>query len=452
MTASRPVRPASILVAALVLTVGGACGGSDGKTAQPALQARVLAVGLPGAGPVTSVGRFLPGGPINDNVAFKAFTDPGRVLDADRILVGSASNFGAPMAVPDEMPGSIVSIDPSTPGVLTVPAQFAASGGQATALDGKVQLYSSQSSAFLNGVTNPKADTANQPAVSNILDISINNAFGRLWPANSPQGPAKPGTSTILDPGGMPLAGAPDAQAGGVFLGSMTDRRPEQLSPGGLDAGAVGTAFIGRAVDGSGRAVFAVVTADGAVVQAHSEQGVDGLAPKGTISDLRNRPDSAQLHVGTVLKYYTADPVLYVSDPVANQILGITMPKDGTGKVRTIGGVVHYKSPAFDMPVDLAPTLSEANHRDWSSNTTLAELADIYVLNRGNNTITRMKVDGTVIATRTVTLTGNKALGRAKVNGIATSMDGSKIYVTVTGTLPGYSQDGAVLELASFTS
>ena len=111
-----------------------------------------------------------------------------------------------------------------------------------------------------------------------------------------------------------------------------------------------------------------------------------------------------------------------------------------------------YKSAAFDMPVDLAPTVSEANHRDWSSNTTLAELADIYVLNRGNNTITRMKVDGTVIATRAVVLPGNKTLGKAKLNGIATSMDGSNIYVTVTGTLPGYSQDGAVLELPAFTS
>jgi len=411
-----------------------------------------VAVGLPGAGPVTSVGRFLPGGPINDNTAFKPFTEPGRMLDPNRILVGSASNFGAPPAVPDEMPGSVLSIDPSGTAVLTVPSQFAAAGAQASTLDGKVQLFSADSPAFVNGVTNPRADTANQPGVSNILDISINNAFGRLWPANSPQGPARPGTSTVLDPGGMPLAGAPDAQAGGVFMGSMTDRRPDQVSPGGIDAGAVGTAFIGRSVDGSGRAVFAVVTADGAVAQAHSEQGVDGLAPRGTISDMRNRPEAAQLHAGAVLKYYTANPVLYVSDPVANQIVAISMPKDPTGKVRTMGTVEHYKSPAFDMPVDLAPTLSEANHRDWSSNTTLAELADIYVLNRGNNTITRMKVDGTVIATRPVELPGKKSLGKAKVNGIATSIDGSKIYVTVTGTLPGYNAEGAVLELPAFTS
>lgn len=437
------------LLALLPLALGAAC--SSGTPAQASVQARVVAVGLPGAGPVTSVGKFLPGGPINDNATFKAFTEPGRMLDPNRILVGTATNFGAPMAVPDDMPGSILSIDPSGSDVLTVPAQFAAAGGQATTLDGKVQLFSGQTSAFVNGVTNPKADTASQPGVSNILDISINNAFGRLWPANAPQGLAKPGTSTILDPGGMPLAGAPDAAAGGVFLGSMTDRRPDQMIPGDLDAGAVGTAFIGRAVDGSGRAVFAVVTADGAIVQAHSEKGVDGLAPKGTISDLRGRPNSAELHAGAVLKYYTPDPVLYVSDPVANEIVAVTMPKDSTGTVRTAGAIQRYKDKAFDMPVDIAPTVPEANHRDWSSNTTLAELADIYVLNRGNNTITRMKVDGTVIATRKVELAGGHSLGKAKVNGIATSPDGSKIYVTVTGTLPGHPQAGGVLELPSFT-
>jgi hypothetical protein len=436
-------------MALLPLALGAACG--KATTAQPGLQGRVVAVGLPGAGPVTSVGRFLPGGPINDNAAFKASTEPGRILDPNRILVGSASNFGAPMAVADDMPGSILSIDPSSTDVLTVPGQFAAGGGQATALDGKVQLYSGQTPAFLNSVTNPNAATAAQPGVSNILDISINNAFGRLWPANAPQGLTKPGTSTILDPGGMPLAGAPDAQAGGVFLGSVTDRRPTEMIPGDLDAGAVGTAFIGRAVDGSGRAVFAVVTADGAIVQAHSEKGVDGLAPKGTISDLRSRPNSAELHAGALLKYYTPDPVLYVSDPVANEIVAVTMPKDPTGTVRTAGPIQRFKDKAFDVPVDLAPTVPETNHRDWSSNTTLAELADIYVLNRGNNTITRMKVDGTVIATRKVELAGGGSLGKAKVNGIATSPDGSKIYVTVTGALPGHPQDGAVLELPSFT-
>ena len=62
------------------------------------LAARVVAVGIPGAGAISPVGRFLPGGPIHDVAAFAAYTEPGRVLDPNRILVGSSSNFGAPLA------------------------------------------------------------------------------------------------------------------------------------------------------------------------------------------------------------------------------------------------------------------------------------------------------------------------------------------------------------------
>ena len=79
---------------------------------------------------------------------------------------------------------------------------------------------------------NPNAVTAGAPAVSNILDISINNAFGRLWPANAPQGLDHEGSETILDPGGMPLAGAPNARSGGVFLGGLTNRQPVQVIAG----------------------------------------------------------------------------------------------------------------------------------------------------------------------------------------------------------------------------
>jgi hypothetical protein len=398
------------------------------------------------------VGNFLPGGPINDNPTFKTYTEPGKVLEANRVLVGSLSNFAAPKAVGDDMSGSLLSIDPSTAETLTVPADFASTGDQASVSDGKVQLYSGQSGAFLNSVRNPGAVTAAMPGVANILDVSINNAFGRVWPANAPRGLDKEGSSTILDPGGMPLAGAPNAQSGGVFFGDMTNRAPGQVTPGALRAGAVGTAFLGRALDDRRRAVFAVVTADGAIAQAHTEKGVDGLAPVGTISDLRGRPNAGELHVGALVKYYTPEPVLYVSDPVANEVVAMTLPKDEAAGVRMAGEVQRFRDPAFNMPVDLAPTVPESTHRDWASNTTLAELADIYVLNRGNNTITRMKVDGTVIATRPVVLADDTPLTGAKLNGIATSLDGSKIYVTFTGRLQGQQLDGGLLELPSFTN
>lgn len=436
-----------LAVTALAGPLLAACAGVGGET----VTARVVAVGIPGAGAVAAVGRFLPGGPISDNPAFQAYTGPGKVLQADRVLVGSTSNFGAAKAVETDLPGSILSVDPTGPEPLRVPPDFATSGGQAATADGRIQLFSAQTAAFLNGVTSPQAATAGDPGVSNPLDLSINNAFGRLWPANAPRGLDGASSESILDPGGMPLAKAPSARAGGVFAGAVTNREPAQVIPGALGAGAVGTAFIGRALDDPKRAVFAVVTADGAIEQAHTQQGVDGLAPAGTISDLRGRADSTELHVGAVLKYYAPEPVLYVSDPVADEVVAVTLPKDQTGTVRRPGTIRHFGNAAFDMPVDLAPTTPEGGHRDWSSNTTLAELADIYVLNRGNNTIARMKDDGTVIASRTIVLPGGRSLGSAKVNGIATSPDGATIYVTVTGALPGRAEQGALLELPGFT-
>src|SRR5262249_35595447 len=107
-------------------------------------------------------------------------------------------------------------------------------------------------------------------------------AFGRLWPANAPFFDAGVGSSSILDPTGLPLKGAPNLLIGGVYVGDRTNRDrvtnpPEpQIIPGALNTGAVGTALLGPSPDGSCRAVFAVVTADGAIVQEHTAKGLDG--------------------------------------------------------------------------------------------------------------------------------------------------------------------------------
>ena len=85
---------------------------------------------------------------------------PGRVLDPVRILVGSTSNFGAPVAHFGQLTGSFLSIDPRFPDTLTIPPDFAAAGDQASALFGRVQMYSTQSPAFRNGVNNRSAVTA----------------------------------------------------------------------------------------------------------------------------------------------------------------------------------------------------------------------------------------------------------------------------------------------------
>jgi hypothetical protein len=58
-----------------------------------------------------------------------------------------------------------------------------------------------------------------------------------------------------------------------------------------------------------------------------------------------------------------------------------------------------------------------------------------------------MKQDGTVVAIRRVTV-GGRPLGGERLNGIATSPDGTQIYVTFTG--PGEKEQGGLLQLPAF--
>src|SRR6266496_6162603 len=96
----------------------------------PVLRGRIVAVNIPGASAISAVGTFLPGGPIHDKPSFAAFTQPGKILDPTRILVGSSSNFGAPRANAGQREGSFLSIDASGEDVLAVPDDFAAADGQ----------------------------------------------------------------------------------------------------------------------------------------------------------------------------------------------------------------------------------------------------------------------------------------------------------------------------------
>jgi hypothetical protein len=459
------------LVAFAAVNLAGFCpaaGRAEGEDHIQALEGRIVAIGIPGIAAIAPVGTFLPGGPIHDNPALAAFTQPGRVIDPARILVGSTSNFGAPVADADQLEGSFLSIDPRGPVPLVLPPLFAAAGGQASALGGRVQIYSAQSPAFLNAIKNPMAPTARFTGVSNPLGISINNAFGRFWPANAPYGLEGIGSSTILDPAGYPLAGAPNPlQIGGVYAGDLTSRMP-QLIPGALNTAAVGTAFLGHSPDPKthSRAVFAVVTADGGIVQEHTLKGLDGLAPPGTISPLLGRhwePEEDEENetdgehardtrttprLGVLLNY-SPTRILYVSEPFENSIAAIDLTDDGV--IFRVAGVRRLSSEALDQPVDLAPVVMETSDPNWASNTTLDVQADLYVANRGNNTIVRMRQDGAVVAVRRVRLAGGRSLGHGRLNGIATSPDGSRIWVTVTGRLPAQGSLGDyVLELPSF--
>src|SRR5690242_6265784 len=81
------------------MTLGG--GGTAAKQAIQNLDSRVVAINIPGASAIAQIGTFL-----NDPTAcarpiptlFSSFTQPGAILDPKRLLVGSQSNFGAPLA------------------------------------------------------------------------------------------------------------------------------------------------------------------------------------------------------------------------------------------------------------------------------------------------------------------------------------------------------------------
>src|SRR5262249_31748184 len=136
---------------AILATIGNRYVGKAYEDDHQFIVGRIVALGIPGVSAIPPVGAFFPRAPINDNPKFAAFTQPGRVLDPARILVGSCSNFGAPLANPGQQEGSFLSIDPRNPQPLVIPSDFAASDGQASALGGLVQMFSAQSPAFLNG-------------------------------------------------------------------------------------------------------------------------------------------------------------------------------------------------------------------------------------------------------------------------------------------------------------
>jgi hypothetical protein len=447
--------------------------GQDGQgngTEILGIAARVVAVHIPGASALAQVGTFLnvppPGACANPIPSkFPSYIQPGAVLDPNRILVGSTSNFGAPRAIGVGREGSFLSVDPGGADTLRVPSKFASSGVQASALGGAVQMFSANSPHWVNGfINNPSAVTKQYTGVSNPLGLSNNNAFGRIWPANSPFGLDGAGSSSILDPTGLPLAGPPNPKIGGVYVGNLTNRNAvttpsqPQVIPGGLNTGAVGTALLGPSPDGSCRAVFAVVTADGAIVQEHTAKGLDGLAPAGTVrpilgGDGNSQGEAIEPRFGVIMNPYTQAPVvrqLFVSEPFYDTIAVVDLVIVGTtvppNQVFGLGSITRISSPALNQPVDLTPVQRDVDNVEWASNTTLDQGSDFYVANQGDNTIVRMQQDGTVVAIRRITIDGGP-LDNVSLNGIAASVDANTIFATFVDPDTGR---GGVLAMPAF--
>ena len=466
---ARLARLGSAVALLLGMCIGTAFGQTTQATPTPVvttwrLQARVVAVGLPGVAGVRQVGRFHAGGPIPGNPEFLLQTDAGRVLDPQRLLVAVASNFGAPLGTPGFRQGAILSIDPRGSNPLVLPRGFAGTGGQVQTAGGAIQVYSAQSPGFLNARFNQGARTAAQAAAAGPRYISVNNAFGRPWIANAPLGVDGAGSVSVVDPNGAPLANAPSDDAGGVFAGNETARRQvakayaasligkafnyrasPQLTPGSLMRGALGTAFLGASPDGSGFAVFAVATADGAVSQVHVQDGVDGLAPPGSVG--RSRDDDAGV-IGMAFQW-NPDRVLFVTDASRDRLLLLHLGDDERQfKVASRSTV---SATQFKEPVDLAPAVPEVGNAAFASHTTLAGGSDLYVANRGDGSLLRIGAAGEVLARATVEVSGLGPIPPGRLRAIAVSADAQRVWLTVQGALPGFADhEGALLEIDAF--
>jgi len=103
----------------------------------------------------------------------------------------------------------------------------------------------------------------------------------------------------------------------------------------------------------------------------------------------------------------------------------------GDDGVRFTATARQIRRHEFDVPIDLAPTMREVAAGSFASNTTLGGGSDLYVLNRGNNTIVRMTIGGEVQAVRRIDVD----IHGFRANGLAVTSDGQTIYVT--GTTPG---------------
>ena len=432
------------------------------------LEARIVAVGLPGVAGVRQVGRFHSGGPIPRNPEFLLSTGTGRVLDPERVMVAVASNFGAPLADATDAPAAILSIDPRgdpAGATLVVPESFAASGKQSQAAGGAIQLYTAQAPAFRNSRYNAGARTAGYTAATGPRYLSINNAFGRPWIANAPKGLRGAGTVTVVDPDGAPLNNAPSTKAGGVFAGSLTNRAwvpkaqpsgwiakalnyraSDQLTRGGLTRGALGTAFLGPSPDGTGFAVFAVATGDGAVAQAHVQDGVDGLAEPGTIGIGSSGDDPGV--IGIAFKW-NPERVLYLADAARDRLVLLHLEDDRQHFTLARTSVIALS--ALKQPVDIAAAQPEIANPHFASHTTLAGGSDLYVANRGDGSLVRIDQDGRLIARAEIELPGLGVLGRNRIRAMTVSADAQRLWLTIEGELPGFEgHAGALIEVSAF--
>ena len=399
---------------------------------QALLPARVIAIGLQRVGAVTALGGFL--GPRRGSrpSAGSAGASSTQSPESRRVLVATASSFGGQRFGPREIEGSILSIDPVGEGPVSVPANLSAPDAIPADPAGRVQHVTVPGWSVAGSDPAPVPPTPAVASISNPLGIAVSDDAGRFWVANAPFGSSGAGTVAEVDPSGGTSA--------------------EKSRRIALPAGTIATAVLGGLPDAGGFPILAIVTADGALSQLHPERGVEALAPPGTITPLTLRvaddPAAALVTRAGMVFNWVPDRILYVSDPIRNAVLALKLADDGT-RFR-VESIRRIEAPEFNAPTDIAPTVSESANPRMAGNTALAGGADFYVLNRGNGVIVRMNQAGQTIAVRQVAVAG-EVLGARRLNGIAVSHDAQRIWLTVTGAVPGYpNAPGGLIEVPAF--
>jgi hypothetical protein len=150
-----------------------------------------------------------------------------------------------------------------------------------------------------------------------------------------------------------------------------------------------------------------------------------------------------------VIFNWVPDRFLYVSDPGNDAILQLRLDDDF--EVFNVVETRRLESPYFSAPIDLAPAVPEIANPAFSSNTTLAGGADLYVANRESGEIVRIRQDGQIVAVARIELPGVGIVGAGLVNGIAVSPDATRIWVSLSGLGAAHLElSGSVVEIPAF--
>jgi len=146
---------------------------------------------------------------------------------------------------------------------------------------------------------------------------------------------------------------------------------------------------------------------------------------------------------------WVPDRFLYVTDPGNDAVLQLHLDDDF--RVFEVVQTRRLQSSYFSMPVDLAPAVPEIANPAFSSNTTVAGGADLYVANRGSGTVVRMRQDGSIVAVARIALPRVGEVGPGQLNGIAVSPDGDRIWLSLSGAAGEHPElSGSVIEMPAF--